>query len=283
MKLQNLIRPEVTDDYGLLHLQDVILNIMLYIDTFCRDNNIEYYIIGGTALGAVRHGGFIPWDDDLDIAMTRPNYDKFCKLFRKEYDKENYFFQESLVEWPCYFSKVRLLGTFLGELEDEKDLPKEKKGIFVDIFPLDNAPNSTIMQYIWYACGKILVAHGLLRRGYSSASLKKKIIMSLTCPLYYKPLHDLVYSFVKSYNTKDTNFIGGFSLISRFKNTITPKDVWGKSKYVDFEVLKLQAPSDIDAFLKYYFGDYMKLPPVEARGLRHVIDIDFGQYRYTHL
>ena len=278
MKFQKLLRPDVKDDYGLLHLQEVILNIMHYIDTFCRDNNIEYYIIGGTALGAVRHGGFIPWDDDLDIAMTRPNYEKFCRLFRERSDKEDFFFQEGLVEWPCYFSKVRLLGTFLGELEDEKNISKEMKGIFVDIFPLDSAPNSSFMQYVWYACGKILVAHGLLRRGYSSASIKKKIILSLPFPLYCKPLLDLFYSFVKSYNNKNTNFVGGFTLISRFRNTITPRYIWGKSKYIDFESIKLQAPSDCDAFLKYYFGDYMQLPPVEARGRRHAIEINYGKY-----
>ena len=278
MKLQRLLRRDVNDDYGLLHLQEVILNIMHYIDTFCRDNNIEYYIIGGTALGAVRHGGFIPWDDDLDIAMTRPNYEKFCRLFREKSDKENFFFQEGLVEWPCYFSKVRLLGTYLGELEDEKNIPKELKGIFVDIFPLDNAPNMKFMQYVWYACGKILVAHGLLKRGYSSASIKKKIIMILTFPLFSKAIHDILYHFVKSYNNKNTNFIGGFTLISRFKNTITPSGFWGKPQYIDFEEIKLQAPADNDAFLRYYFGDYMKLPPIESRGLRHMIEVDFGKY-----
>ena len=278
MKYSRLIRPELKDEYGLLHLQDIILNIMQYIEDFCNENDIEYYIIGGTALGAKRHGGFIPWDDDLDIAMTRPNYDRFCKLFREKSDKDNFFFQEGQVEWPCYFSKVRLLGTFLGELEDEKDLPKEKKGIFVDIFPLDNAPDTAFMQYIWYLCGKILVAHGLQRRGYASASFMKKIIMLSTFPLYFKPLRNLLFSFVKSYNSKDTNYIGGFSLISRFKNTITPKCIWGKPVYVKFELTSLQAPADGDAFLKYYFGDYTQLPPVEARGLRHVIELDFGKY-----
>lgn len=278
MILQHLIRPEVKDEYGLLHLQEVILNIMQYIDDFCKENGIEYYIIGGTALGAKRHGGFIPWDDDLDIAMTRPNYERFCKIFREKSDKENFFFQEGLVDWPCYFSKVRLLGTFLGELEDEKQIPKEKKGIFVDIFPLDNAPDSRFMQFLWYFFGKVLVAHGLQKRGYASASLKKKLIMFMTFPLYFQPIHNLIYSFVKSYNRKNTNFMGGFSLISRFKNTISPKRIWGKPVYVNFELTKFLAPADNDAFLRYYFGDYMKLPPAEARGLRHVMELDFGKY-----
>lgn len=278
MLIQKLIRPNTKDDYGLLHLQNVILNIMQYIDDFCKDYGIEYYIIGGTALGAKRHGGFIPWDDDLDIAMTRPNYERFCKLFREKSDKENFFFQEGLVDWPCYFSKVRLLGTFLGELEDEKDIPKEKKGIFVDVFPLDNVPDNKFMQYVWYICGKTLVAHGLLKRGYSSASFTKRLIMALTFPLYFKPLHDSLYYFVKSYNDKNTGYIGGYPLVSRFKNSITPKSIWGKPQYVNFESTQLTAPADNHAFLTFYFGDYMSMPSVEERGLRHMMEVDFGKY-----
>lgn len=278
MIIHNLMRFESKDEYGLLHLQNMILNIMQYIDNFCKENDIEYYIIGGTALGAKRHGGFIPWDDDLDIAMTRENYERFCKLFREKSDKENFFFQEGLVDWPCYFSKVRLLGTFLGEQETEKNLPREKKGIFVDIFPLDNVPDNFFMQHIWYFCGKILVAHGLLKRGYLSASIKKKILMAMTFPFFCKPLHDVVYSFVKSYNSKQTNFIGGFALVSRFRNTISPKSIWGSPEYIDFELTKLQAPVDVAMFLSYYFGDYMTFPPVEERGLRHMVEVDFGKY-----
>ena len=81
MKIRRLLRSGFVDQYHTRDLQNVILNLMLYIDELCVTNNIEYYIIGGTALGAIRHGGFIPWDDDLDIAMTRNNYKKFIEIF----------------------------------------------------------------------------------------------------------------------------------------------------------------------------------------------------------
>ena len=134
------------------------------------------------------------------------------------------------------------------------------------------------MQYVWYFCGKALVAHGLLKRGYNSASIKKKILMSLTFPLFFKPLHDFLYSFVKSYNNIEATYLGGFALVSRFKNTITPQKIWGRPKNIDFELTELLAPTDIDAFLKFYFGNYMKWPAIEERTSRHMLEVDFGQY-----
>ena len=273
-----LIREKCKDEYGILHLQNIILNIMQDIDLICKKNDIQYYIIGGTALGAVRHGGFIPWDDDLDIAMTRDNYEKFCKIFREQSDKNKYYFQESLVDWSGYYSKVRLLGTYLGEVEFERNIPKAKRGIFIDIFPLDKVPNKRISQLFWYFCGKILVAHALLKRGYSTATLKKKIIMALTFPLYLKPIHNLFYNYIRTYNNKQTNYMGGFTLISNFKNTITPTYIWGKPVYVNFETIQLQASSENDKFLKFYFGDYMQMPPINARFSKHMVNIDYGIY-----
>lgn len=276
--MKRLIREGIKDEYGILRLQNVILNIMSYIDNICQKNDIEYYIIGGTALGAERHGGFIPWDDDLDIAMTRHNYEKFCKVFREQSDKNKYFFQESLVDWDGYYSKVRLLGTFIGELEYERNIPKEKRGIFIDIFPLDYVPNNKFMQCVWYLFGKALVANALLKRGYDNASFKKKCLMYMSVPLNIKLIHDWIYTFVLSYNEKGSNYLGGFTLISNFKNTISPYAIWGKPKYVPFESIRLLAPVDNDAFLHFYFGDYMKLPPLESRKSKHMTELDLGEH-----
>ena len=101
----------------LQHLQKVILSIVKDIDDLCKKNNIEYYLFGGSAIGAVRHKGFIPWDDDLDIVMDHHNYDRFIRVCRNQLDAEKYFFQEGLVDWPALYSKVRLKGTLLEEAE----------------------------------------------------------------------------------------------------------------------------------------------------------------------
>lgn len=119
----------------LQHLQKVLLSMAKDIDALCKKNGIEYYLLGGSCIGAIRHKGFIPWDDDLDICMTRPNYEKFLEVCRAQLDESNYVLQEGLRDWPLNFSKIRLRGTFLHELEDDY-ADSGMHGIFVDVFAL---------------------------------------------------------------------------------------------------------------------------------------------------
>lgn len=278
MIIKQLIRPNSADEYGLHLLQNVILNIMTYIDRLCVDNNIEYYIIGGTALGAVRHGGFIPWDDDLDIAMTRDNYNKFISVCRSDkFDTKNYYFQEGTKDWTGYFSKVRLLGTYFDEVGTEGILPPELMGIFVDIFPLDNVPDGKLAQRWWYFCGKLLIAYEQsTHKGYLPNSFAKKIAVGVSKILYIKSIRQSFERQVEKYNNKPTSYIGGHSLVSRFHNTFSKRELWGKATRIPFETISLLAPEDIKGFLTFYFGDYMKLPPEDARRGHHLLNIDYG-------
>ena len=113
-------------------VQNKILEIMKYIDKLCRKNNITYYIMGGTALGAVRHGGFIPWDDDLDIFMTPDNYEKFKVVFESE--NSDLFVLQEWKTTPNYleYAKLRMNGTTFIE-ENFKDAKDMHHGIYVDI------------------------------------------------------------------------------------------------------------------------------------------------------
>lgn len=280
MKLKQLIRKDIKDEYGLNRLQNVILNIMVYIDDLCQEYDIDYYIIGGTALGAIRHGGFIPWDDDLDIAMTRENYNKFIQICRSEkFDSDNFYFQEGAVDWTGYLSKIRLLGTYFEEPVSDDSITLDKMGIFVDIFPLDKVPDSKLSQYWWYFCGKLLVAYEQsTHKGYIAEGYAKKVAIKISGLLKNKSLRFFFESQVVKYNHLDTNYIGGHSLVSRFTNTFTRKELWGKATRVDFETVSLLAPEDIKGFLTFYFGDYMKLPPVESRRGHHLMKVDYGNF-----
>lgn len=277
MNIRNLMRNGINDEYGIQKLQNVILNIMLDIDNLCNKHNIDYYIIGGTALGAVRHGGFIPWDDDLDIAMTRDNYIRFLEISRKEMYVD-YYIQEGGLDWPIYFSKVRLKKTYVNEFEENVYVPKENQGIYVDIFPLDNVPNNRIGQIWWYFCGKALVAYSLHKRGYSSASMGRKIIIALTFPIEIGIIRKFLLKQITKYNIRKTNYIGGFSMISRLNNAFMLSSYWGKPIRIPFETVNLMAPANLDGFLSFYFGNYMKLPPVEKRQGKHFITVDYGPY-----
>jgi lipopolysaccharide cholinephosphotransferase len=96
-------------------LQLVILSIAKDIDELCKRNNIEYHLIAGSAIGAVRHKGFIPWDDDLDIEMTDDNYRRFLQVCHTQLDKDKYYVQEGVKDWPQNFTKIKLLGTKITE------------------------------------------------------------------------------------------------------------------------------------------------------------------------
>lgn len=114
--MNDLMRKETPNEWGLKELQNVILNIAYDIDKFCQKHNITYRLMGGSALGAKRHGGFIPWDDDLDVFMTPDEYEQFRDAFNKDGDKEKYYLQElGASEGKVITAKVRLNNSYFEE------------------------------------------------------------------------------------------------------------------------------------------------------------------------
>jgi len=278
MVIKQLIRPTIRDEYGILKLQNILLNIMMYIHDLCEKHNIEYYIIGGTALGAARHGGFIPWDDDLDIAMTRENYNKFLEICETELNSRDFFLQVGRKDWLLYFSKLRLKGTLYDEVGAGEEIAKENRGIFVDIFPLDAASNNKFIRIWQFFCSKLLIAQAVSCRNYQTDSIIKKILMWLSYPLKYNRIQKIFYNQVTRYNGKQTNFLGEFFGITKLKEASCPKEVWGRGQKVVFEKTSLYAPEKNRDYLIFHYGDFMQLPPVEKRVCCHHNGIDMGIY-----
>lgn len=141
-------------------LQLIELEILLEVDRICRENNIEYFLLAGTLLGAVRHDGFIPWDDDLDIQMNRREYEKFCEVCKTKLNTEKFFLQnyETDLEYRWGYAKVRRKGTEYLRLGQEAI--KCFSGVSIDIFVYDNVPDSKMGRVIFYylrrACIKTL-------------------------------------------------------------------------------------------------------------------------------
>lgn len=258
------------------HLQRVILLIAKDIDKLCRENNIEYYLVGGSAIGAIRHKGFIPWDDDLDIIMNASNYDKFVEICKTQLDTKKYYFQEGVKDWPLPFSKVKLRGTHIKEYEGIGD--SETDGIYMDIFRMDNVSNNPLIARWQYLCGKAYLSYQLSVRTYNSAPLKKRILMALSFPLKSKFIRDWVLNQVTKYNNKETNFYGFFFGRTRFHNSVVRKALFGTPKYVQFEDTMLPVAEHYHEYLTHMFGDYMQLPPIEQRKGLHLINVDFGKY-----
>lgn len=259
-------------------LQLVQQEILDEIVKICDKNDLKYYLVGGTLLGAVRHKGFIPWDDDLDIAMPREDYDKFIKISKTEMDRKYYLHSvETDDKYWLIFAKVRKNNTILNEHNiAHLDV---KKGIYVDIFPFDNAtnPNSFFQKFktkLIKNIYKIIICKvGVL--------VKKASISKLIAVLFkfvsIKRLSVLANKLMRNQNKKETNFYINYgSNYNTVKQTI-PKEKYEPAVRLEFEGKYYRAPRDYDYVLRQIYNDYMILPPIEKQTFRHKPDfIDFG-------
>lgn len=275
------IRDNLEDKYGFLPLQDKILEIAVYVDDLCKKNDIDYCLMGGSALGAKRHGGFIPWDDDLDIFMTPDNYEKFRSVFTASGDKEKFYLQEwGAVDGMVTISKIRMNGTtYIEELLKDFDI---HHGIYIDIFILHNCPDSIFSR--WHQClwAKYVIMKGLAIRRYD----RKKGLLGLALKVMSKmPDKFLVKHGLKQvykYRDKNTKCFCNFMGRAVFNNAIYDKRLFTPTEYIPFENVYLKAPVNLEEFLTLRFGDYMKPPsPEQIKLQQHAESWDF-QKQYYH-
>lgn len=259
------------------HLQNVILSIAKDVDELCRRNNIEYYLLGGSAIGAIRHKGFIPWDDDLDIIMDSNNYERFLKVCKEQLDTDKYYLQEGLKDWPLYFSKIKLKGTILEEPEGFA-ANENMKGIYVDVFKMDNVSSNPLVARWQYLCGKYYLCYQLSQRTYASASFKKRLMIALSSPCKIPFIRRFVEHQVEKFNNKDCEYWGFFYGRTKFKSAIVRKEIFGTPKRVPFEDTQLPVAEHYHEYLTQVFGNYMQLPPEEQRVGLHLLSVDFGKY-----
>lgn len=276
------MREHLPDTYGFLELQDKILEIVSYIDQVCEQEGIDYCLMGGSALGAKRHGGFIPWDDDLDIFMTPDNYEKFRSYFQTKGDKERFYLQE----WGAFngmvtIPKLRMNGTtYVEELFEDWDM---HHGIYVDIFILHTCPNGKLQQLHQCLWAKYVVMKGLAARGYHR---RKGFLGFALKVLALFPDHMLVAHGLKQvyrYKNKNTDYYCNFLGKAVFSNAIYKKEFFTPTEYAPFERIQLRVPVKLHEFLSARFGDYMTPPsPDRIKWEQHAkywdTERDFGEY-----
>lgn len=256
------MRDETADEWGIKDLQEKILEMAVYVDEFCQENGIEYCLMGGSALGAVRHKGFIPWDDDLDFFMTPQNYSKFVKAFEEKGDKTKFFLEPfGKIDDMVTLGKVRAKNTTY--IEESLKKFEVSHCVYLDIFVLHVCPNNIfqrVHQYIW---AKYLVIKRQSLRDISRYGFALKAILRLArlTPKRFLVKHALKQ--VYKYKDKETKYYCNYLGKARLKKGTYKKEWFDKTKRTYFEKVELNVPYKVEEFLTERFGDYMKIPNIE--------------------
>lgn len=246
-------------------------------------HNLKYYLLGGTCLGAARHGGFIPWDDDIDIGFARNDYEKFKNICKNELNEE-YFYQDHTADsnYPKLYARLRKNNTTLKE--DYFKNFKCHDGIYMDIFPLDMASNKMKKAEKIYNKIKFLRSINYIdgtnfNAGNTVAKVKyilRKVYKKLVSQ---KKIWGKIDYLVNKYNNAESkyfgNFLGNWGLkeVMAKEIMINPE---GKETFLEFEGKMYRVPYDYDAYLTSLYGDYMTPPPVEKRVSHHgIVEINF--------
>ena len=261
----------------LRQVQMIELELLEEVDRICKKCNIHYNIIAGTLLGAIRHEGFIPWDDDADVALLRPEYEKFRKACKTELDKNRFYFQDhrNTKGYRWGYGKLRKKDTIFLR-ENQEHMPY-RQGIFIDIFPLDGVPDNYFLRSLrnlkcfclrktlWSKVGKI-----------SEKNFWKRQIYRILDKIPEKEIYRHYHILIQKANQEKTRMV-------RILMFPTPNNKYGyyrnwyeSSVDTKFEGKVFQGIQDYDGYLSFKFGNYMELPPLEERKKHRVSSLKLG-------
>lgn len=245
--------------------QVIMEAILKDIDVFCKENNLKYWLIYGTLLGAVRHKGFIPWDDDIDIGMLREDYNKLEELFKnnKIQDKYKLLTEKSSKNYPYSFYKISSRENFCDWNGTEDD-----KGIFLDIFPFDMYTKEAV-KYLDKLCfNRKMIAELLNERRKEKNYFIRRIITLKREILKIKNYFLRIK--LKKYQTFNKGKYIFNDLSIKTVNFYNFTEIFPLKKLF-FETQEYYVPNNWDAYLKKVYGNYMQLPPIEKRKSEHPI------------
>lgn len=260
------------------------LEIAKEIKRVCEKYDIQYALKGGSLLGAVRHEGFIPWDDDMDFGMERSEYDRFVKIAPKELG-EKYFLQtwDSEEHFALPFAKVMLKDTlWMERFTKDVDI---SHCLYVDIFPIDPLPNEekkrALQRKKLIFCRQLLLSKNHYNAGNYKRGWKKYLYKLTSLPALFISNKSLKRHFLKVIESgyeADNEYYYSFGSQYHYKKGMMKKEWVMKLKPYLFEGEIFPGPADYDGNLRMLYGDYMKLPPVEKRKVHGVYKSDLSKY-----
>lgn len=274
-----------TDNYKEIRsLQLKELDILKEFIRVCEKNGLKYYAVGGTLIGAVRHKGFIPWDDDMDLAMPRRDYDLFIKKYHKElppHIKPNDF---HFSDKDVYFYPLKLMNTGVRVTEDRLADTDAQSFLSIDIFPIDVLPDGKLSRYVYKAefykykllyalCNIDILRKNVDRPLHERIIIKGAKKTNIGRHFDIRKIQKGYDCFLKKYSRGKGKLVGDISGAYGFKEFV-PRKFFGKGTKLDFEGFKINAPSEYDLYLKHMYGDYMTLPPEDKRQAGHLRLLD---------
>lgn len=260
------------------------IQIDLYLEfaRVCDKNGLRYFAMFGTALGAVRHNGFIPWDDDIDVVMPREDYMKLCNIYAREFIAP-YFLQTPQTDPGYYvsFAKLRNSNTALISMPYKNS--KFNQGVQIDIFPLDFCDPLKAEEMHNEINEHIMKCSSFMKKG-SENELNEHQLANFNKYQTLTPLDEVNKVHELAMSCKSHDYVG-VPCLTLYKSSklIWPANCFDKIKYHKFENIKVALPSGIDEILTILYGDYMKFPSVDQRGTWHsscVIDLDHSYKDY---
>ena len=272
------------DEKVLKHLQSLELMILKEFIDICEGNNLTYYMYAGSLLGTIRHQGFIPWDDDLDVIMFRDDFEKFKEIFiSNPHDKIKLLSIETEDDYFHLLSKLMLKNTIFEEnWVSQVDF---NIGINIDIFVLDDLSNNNFKRN--YQLKKAFLYNKLL----IMSKIRLDDLPFLTKVITHSGYHILnllgikpkwinkrCLNFLKKYHDENAEFVFDISATAEEYPQIFNKKEFKKIKKAKFEDIEVNIPANYDEILKSLYGDYMQLPPEEDRYNHITENLDFGPY-----
>lgn len=272
----------MNDEEILRHMHKCHLLLSEELRRICEKYNIKYFMIAGTMLGAIRHKGFIPWDDDMDFGMLRKDFEKFLKVSENELDTKTFYLQTDRNDkyYAFNFAKLRLNGTKV--LEEFSMNVNTNQGIYIDIFPIDAVEDQPFKAMIQYKSFWLFRNLLWVKCGYGDDGRKKtfgyKLANICAKPFSIKFLKRLKYKSITCCKNKNTKRVvtsdGSYGLKRETLNAL-----WvNKLAEYKFENHYYPGIADFDSYLTYFYNDYMKIPPENKRNHHHRLDVYFGKY-----
>ena len=276
-----------TSHVSTLDIQKKMLEILVYFSDFCKENNLKFTLCGGSALGAVRHSGFIPWDDDVDVFMLREDYEKLPELWAKHADTSRYSCVRSNETVNIHHSATEIKDnntTFINRHSVDSDI---HHGLMIDVIPVDGVPSNRWHRFWQMIASMAYCCFNFQRlpdhKGKVTYYATKLALGLIRSPKLRYRIWKTAEDYVARFGTLHCDLVASFGEGTSIMRMRFPTEWFREPTTMDFEGHPMPVPADVDAYLRLSFGDYMQLPPEEDQVARHsavFIDLDNSYTKY---